>query len=183
MESDFLLALIFNTHKKILLSTSLLPLQFAKCHCRDLLLQRLFWLSYWLSYGIFNFSHVIFNRCCISSAIISNPATVYYATYKHWPCQQADIYLYSLLCNLKTLISPVGTSFLGEVFRGFSSPVRQISGSFRPPRSPSIIWPSLSSSIIIHYGRQWPKILTCPKTSKYIQKHWPRLGLFPSLRI
>ena len=36
--------------------------------------------------------------------------------------------------------------------RGFSSPVRQTSGSFRPPRSPNIIWPSLSS-IIIHYGR------------------------------
>ena len=28
--------------------------------------------------------------------------------------------------------SPVGTSFLGEVFSGFSSPVRQMSGSFRP---------------------------------------------------
>ena len=28
--------------------------------------------------------------------------------------------------------SPVGTSFLGEVFRCFSSPVRQMSGSFRP---------------------------------------------------
>ena len=41
-----------------------------------------------------------------------------------------------------------GTSFLGEVFSGFSSPVRQISGSFRPPRSPNIIWPSLSSIII-----------------------------------
>ena len=27
--------------------------------------------------------------------------------------------------------SPVGTSFLGEVFRGFSSPVRQMLGSFR----------------------------------------------------
>ena len=33
--------------------------------------------------------------------------------------------------------SPVGTSFLGEVFPGFSSPVRQMSGSFRPPRSPN----------------------------------------------
>ena len=44
---------------------------------------------------------------------------------------------------------------------GFSSPVRQMSGSFRPP---NIIWPSLSSSIIIHYGRQWPEMLTCPKT-------------------
>ena len=29
-------------------------------------------------------------------------------------------------------------------FRGFSSPIRQMSGSFRPPRSPNIIWPSLS---------------------------------------
>ena len=28
--------------------------------------------------------------------------------------------------------SPVGTSFLGGVFRSFSSPVRQMSGSFRP---------------------------------------------------
>ena len=33
-----------------------------------------------------------------------------------------------------------------------------------PPRSPNIIWPSLSS-IIIHYGRQWPEMLTRPKTS------------------
>ena len=39
-------------------------------------------------------------------------------------------------------------------FLGFSSPVRQMSGSFKPPRSPNIIWPSLSSSLIIHYGRQ-----------------------------
>ena len=48
--------------------------------------------------------------------------------------------------------------------QGFSSPVRQMSGSLRPPRSPNIIWPSLSSSLIIHYGRQWPEMLTCPKT-------------------
>ena len=39
--------------------------------------------------------------------------------------------------------SPVGTSFLDEVFRGFSSPVRRMSGSFRLTRSPNIIWPSL----------------------------------------
>ena len=49
-------------------------------------------------------------------------------------------------------------------FGGFSSPVRQMSGSFRPPRSPNIIWPSLSSSLIIHYGRQWPEMMTRPKT-------------------
>ena len=30
-------------------------------------------------------------------------------------------------------------------FRGFSSHVRQMSGNFRPPRSPNIIWPSQSS--------------------------------------
>ena len=42
--------------------------------------------------------------------------------------------------------SPVGTHFLGEVFfRGFSSPVRQMSGRFRPTRSPNIICPLLSS--------------------------------------
>ena len=50
--------------------------------------------------------------------------------------------------------SPVGTSFPDEVFRVFSSPIRQMSGSFRPTRSPNIIWPSLSSSIIIRYRRQ-----------------------------
>ena len=38
-----------------------------------------------------------------------------------------------------------------------------MSGSFRTPRSPNIIWPSLSS-ILIHYGRQWPEMLTRPKT-------------------
>ena len=27
-------------------------------------------------------------------------------------------------------------------FRGFSSPVRRMSGSFRPPGSPNIIWPT-----------------------------------------
>ena len=41
--------------------------------------------------------------------------------------------------------SPVGTSYLVRFFRGFSSPVRQMSGNFRPPRSPNIIWPSYSS--------------------------------------
>ena len=48
--------------------------------------------------------------------------------------------------------SLVGTNFLGEVFRSFSSPVRQMPGSFKAPRSPNTIWPSLS--IIIHYWRQ-----------------------------
>ena len=43
------------------------------------------------------------------------------------------------------VLSPVGTSFLDEVFRCFPSPVRQMSGNFRPPSSPNIIWPSSSS--------------------------------------
>ena len=51
--------------------------------------------------------------------------------------------------------------------RGFFSPVRQMSGCFRPPRSPNIIWPSLSS-ILIHYGRQWPEMLMCSNTQIYI---------------
>ena len=69
--------------------------------------------------------------------------------------------------------SPVGTSFLSEVFRGFSSPVRQMSESFRSPRSPNIIWPSLSS-ILIHYGCQWPEMLTRPKASnkQFTGRHW-----------
>ena len=49
-------------------------------------------------------------------------------------------------------------------FRGFSSPVRQMLGSFRPLGSPNIIWPSLSS-ILIHYGHQWPEMLTRPTSS------------------
>ena len=40
--------------------------------------------------------------------------------------------------------SPVGTGFLGEVFRGFSSRVRQMTGNLRPLRSPITIWPSQS---------------------------------------
>ena len=62
--------------------------------------------------------------------------------------------------------------FLSEVFfRVFSSPARQMSGSFRPPRSPNIIWPSLSSSLIIHYGRQRPEMLTRPKTLNIHRKY------------
>ena len=39
-----------------------------------------------------------------------------------------------------------------DFFEVFPSPVRQMSGSVRHPRSPNIIWPSLSS-IIIHLVR------------------------------
>ena len=48
-------------------------------------------------------------------------------------------------------------------FRRFSSSVRQVSGSFRPPWSPNIIWLSLSSTLI-HYGCQWPEMLMRPNT-------------------
>ena len=78
----------------------------------------------------------------------------------------------SLLCHEATS-APVGTSFLGEVFQGFSSPVRQMLGSFRPPKSPNIIWPSLSS-ILIHYGRQWPEMLMRPKSSNIHTNRRPR---------
>ena len=60
---------------------------------------------------------------------------------------------------------PVGTSFLGEVFSGFFLTCKDMSGSFTPPGSPNLIWPSLLSSIIIHYGHQWPEMLTRPKAS------------------
>ena len=62
-------------------------------------------------------------------------------------------------------------------FRGFSSPVRQMSGSFRLPRSPNIIW---RSSSIIHYGRQWPEMLTRPKASNIqIQiNKWNKLSVY-----
>ena len=39
-----------------------------------------------------------------------------------------------------------------------------MSGSLRPPRSPNIIWPSLSSNIIF-YGHQWPETSMRPNTS------------------
>ena len=46
---------------------------------------------------------------------------------------------------------PVGTGFLGEFFffRSFSSPVRQMSGSFRPPKVPDY---HLAVVIIIPYS-------------------------------
>ena len=38
-----------------------------------------------------------------------------------------------------------GWGFSRGFSRGFSSPVRQMSGNFRPSRSPNVIWPSSSS--------------------------------------
>ena len=52
----------------------------------------------------------------------------------------------ALVTQRARVLSRVGTGLLGEVFfRGFSSPVRRMSGNFRPPRSPNIIWPPSSS--------------------------------------
>ena len=81
-----------------------------------------------------------------------------------WSTAVEQVVACALVTQRARVQSPVGISFLGEVFRDFSSPVRQMSGSFRPPRSPNIIWPSLSS-VIIHYGRQSPEMLTRPKIS------------------
>ena len=47
-------------------------------------------------------------------------------------------------------------------FRCFSSTVRQISGKLRPQPSPVII--DHHHKKIVHYGRQWAKMLTRPKT-------------------
>ena len=55
-------------------------------------------------------------------------------------------------------------------FLGFSSPVKQMSGRFWP-QGLRISLSSSSSPIIIHCGRQWPKMLTRSKTTnvhKYI---------------
>ena len=43
--------------------------------------------------------------------------------------------------------SPVGTSFLGKVFSGFFLTCKTCQEALGPPRSPNIIWPSLSSFI------------------------------------
>ena len=53
--------------------------------------------------------------------------------------------------------SLIGTSFLGEVYWGFSSPVRQMSGSFRPPKVPKY---HLAIIIIInHHSLRAPMTL------------------------
>ena len=50
-------------------------------------------------------------------------------------------------CALVTQRARVRTGQVSWVrfFRGFSSPIRQMSGNFRPTRSPNIIWPPYSS--------------------------------------
>ena len=57
-----------------------------------------------------------------------------------------------------------------------------MSGNFRPPRSPNIIWPSLSS-LLIHYGRQWPEMLTRPKTLNILYIHIVYCTLFSSMLV
>ena len=89
-----------------------------------------------------------------------------------WSTAVEQVVACALITQRARVRSPVGTSFLGEVFSGFSSPVRQMSGSFRPPRFPNIIWPSLSS-ILIHYRHQWPELLTCPNpANKRTREIW-----------
>ena len=45
---------------------------------------------------------------------------------------------WSLVRQRARVRSPVGTSFLGEIFRVFFSPVRRMSGSLRPQKVPRI---------------------------------------------
>ena len=59
--------------------------------------------------------------------------------------------------------SPVGTNFLGEVFSGLFLTCKTNVGKLWTPGSPNIIWLSLSSSVIFHYGCQWPEMLTRPE--------------------
>ena len=100
----------------------------------------------------------------LSLLLIEN-ASMYFCAYYYF-----DKYFkisFKLCCSCAPVTqrarvrSPVGTSFLSEVFRGFSSPVRQMSGSFRFPRShhPSSfitgandlrIWRALKSQIYIY---------------------------------
>ena len=61
--------------------------------------------------------------------------------------------------------SLIETSFLGEVFLGFFLICKTDVRKLYAPRSPNIIWPSLSSPLIIHYECQWPEMLVRPKTS------------------
>ena len=53
-------------------------------------------------------------------------------------------------------------------FRGFSSLVRQISGNFRPQGPRISFGHHYPYGVIIHYGRQWPEMLTRPKTSNIL---------------
>ena len=60
-------------------------------------------------------------------------------------------------------------------FWGFSSPLRQMSGNFRPLWSPDIIWPSLSSSS--HPRLVWSECVCEWCVSSYVfvlSRRWPR---------
>ena len=75
-----------------------------------------------------------------------------------------QVVAFSLVMQRARVRSPVGTGFLGEVFSGFFLTCKTNVRKLQAPRSPNIIWPSLSSSLIIHYGHQRPEMLTRPKT-------------------
>ena len=80
---------------------------------------------------------------------LSSLRFVHHETQMQWPRREHG-YKCAPVTQRARVRSPIGTCFLGEVFRGLSSPVRQMSGIFRPSRSPNIIWPSLSFTIIHH---------------------------------
>ena len=107
-----------------------------------------------------------------TSQLILQPFRRFTYVIAHYPTLPSFYPRHSSFSN-PSVASPTSQLILQSFFRfyyvtGFSltSPGKlpMMSGSFRPPRSPNIIWPSLSS-IIMHYGRQWPEMLARPKTS------------------
>ena len=58
-------------------------------------------------------------------------------------------------------------------FRGFSSPVRQISESFRPSRSPNIIWLSSISFHIHLFSNEWVREWCVSSFMFVLSRRWP----------
>ena len=68
---------------------------------------------------------------------------------------------------------PVGTGFLREFFWGFSSPVRQMSGNFRPTMVPEY---HLDAIIIISYSLCWHDWVCAWCVSSFmfvLSRRWP----------
>ena len=84
------------------------------------------YMPYWKS-PMFQISFLNFQNCAL--------AEVFESTAVKQAVACAPVTLRARVRN------PVEIGFLGEVFSGFSSLVRQMSGNFKPIRSPNIIWP------------------------------------------
>ena len=75
---------------------------------------------------------------------------------------------------------PGRDKFPGWGFFGVFPHCKTNIGKLRPPSSPNIICPSLSSSLIIHYGRQWPEMLTRPEASNIQIYIWSKFVIIYS---